>query len=322
MSTTATYITEAGKKATGTVADGGVSYTDALAANNAQLNSGLAEAAAQQPQTKTAEYYDTMGGLYSRMYDEAVAANNAALENARQRAQEATQAQIQSLNAGYQGTNRQLYRDYMNNQRTLPQQMAARGYNGGLSESSRLRLANSYQDALNANEQARLGQQAGYNQQLAQQMYEQQAAADQANQQALQQKLTYSAQLEQARKEQEYQELQDRAAANAAAGDYSEYLNLGYTQEEVDALTRMWLKQNKKLVNTWIKAHPEEAKRLGIKKIKKSSSSTPVYSSGKKGGNTVGTLINGGKPSGTNPISAVGGQGAGGGGARSVMITR
>ena len=48
------------------------------------------------------------------------------------------------LPLSYAGTNRQLYRDYMGNKRTLPQQMAAMGYNGGLSESAQLRLRNSY----------------------------------------------------------------------------------------------------------------------------------------------------------------------------------
>ncbi len=59
----------------------------------------------------------------------------------------------------------------------------------------------------------------------------------------------------------------------AASGDFSGYLGLGYSQDEVDYLTRLWLKQNPKLLNTWIDAHPEEAARMGIKKKKKKGKS-------------------------------------------------
>ena len=92
------------------------------------------------------DYWARMEGYYDQQYNDQVAANNKALEDARARAQEANQAQIDALRQQYQGTNRQLYRDYMQNVKTLPQQMSALGYSGGLSESGRLRLTTSGPD--------------------------------------------------------------------------------------------------------------------------------------------------------------------------------
>ncbi len=213
-------------------------------------------------------YPETMRNYYQQIADEQTAANEAAAAAAAERARAATQAQIDALNAGYQGTNRELYRDYMERQRTLPQQLAAQGYTGGLTESSRLRMGNAYQEALAGNERARLSEESGANAALAQQLFESRMATDQANQQARQQYLQYMAGLE----EQQYQEQQARADQLAASGDFSGYLGLGYSQDEVDYLTRLWLKQNPKLLNTWIDAHPEEAARMGIKKKKKKGS--------------------------------------------------
>lgn len=185
-------------------------------------------------------HWDEMRNLYQQMYDEQVAANNAANEAAAERAREAAQAQIDALNAGYQGTNRQLYRDYMENQRTLPQQMAALGYSGGLSESSQLRLRNAYEEGLNENERARLSQENAANAALAQQLYEAQAAATAANQQANQQRLGYLTALQ----EQQYQDQQQRAATLASAGDFSGYKALGYTDSEIGYLQNIWARQN------------------------------------------------------------------------------
>ena len=219
-------------------------------------------------------YYEAMKQYYQQMYDEQTGANNAAAAAAAEQARAATQAQIDALNAGYQGTNRELYRDYMERERLLPQQLAAQGYTGGLTESSRLRMGNAYQEALAENERARLSEESGANASLAQQLFESQMATDQANQQARQQQLQYLAALE----ERQYQDQQSRADLLAASGDFSGYLELGYSQDEVDYLTRLWLKQNPSLLNTWVAAHPEDAARLGIKAKGKSK---------KKGGGTT-----------------------------------
>ena len=218
-----TYIAPNGQKATGTV---------------------------QQPQEAQPSYWDTMRDYYQQMYDEQVAANNQALEDTRARAQEATDAQLEALRQGYQGTNRQLYRDYMENQRVLPQQMAAQGYSGGLSESSRLRLGNAYQEALAENERARLAEESGANQALAQQLYEAQQAANTANNQAAQNRYGYLAALREAQYQQERADLEARAAMMGSVGDFSVYAQLGYTPAEIARLQAAWNAQHAPAVSS------------------------------------------------------------------------
>lgn len=232
-----------------------VSYID----NNGQKQQGVAEVPTAKASTGNS-YYDNLREGYQTMYDEAVRANQEAAERASQQAREAAEAQRQALATGYQGTNRQLYRDYMAQSRVLPQQMAAAGYSGGLSESARLRLANSYEEALAENERARMGQQASADATLQQRLYEIQAQADAGNQQARQQQLAY----EQAMIEQMRQDQLARADTLAAAGDFSGYKDLGYSQSEIDALTRAWLASNPGMTSAWISAHPADARRLGI----------------------------------------------------------
>ena len=248
MAQQATYIDEAGNKQTGvyntktatplnqTEETTGV-YNTRTATPLAQ-DQGNAGLGASQP--AQGSHWDSMRNYYQQMYDEQTAANNAAYEAAAARAREATQQNIEALNQGYQGTNRQLYRDYMQHQRTLPQEMAARGYSGGLSESAQLRLRNSYEEGLNENERARLAQENSANASLAQQLYEAQATATAANQQANQQRLGYLTQLQ----EQMYQDQQQRAATLASAGDFSGYRDLGYSDDQVSYLESIWARQN------------------------------------------------------------------------------
>ena len=189
---------------------------------------------------KTPDYYTQLGNLYQQAYDDQISANDAALEAAKQRAQEATDAQIAALAEQYAGTNRQLYRDYMNNRRVLPQQMAAMGYNGGLSESSLLRLGNAYEEGLNENERARLAQETAYNQELMKQLYDAQMRTNEANQSARQNLYGQQATLQQMI----YADQQQRAATMAASGDFSEYERLGFSPSEIAYLKQMWRRMN------------------------------------------------------------------------------
>jgi len=189
---------------------------------------------------QTPQFYTDLGNLYQKAYDDQIAANNAALEAARQRAQETTAAQIATLGDQYAGTNRQLYRDYMERRRVLPQQLAAMGYNGGLSESSLLRLNNSYEEGLNENERARLAQETAYNQELAQQLYDAQMRTTEANNTARQNLYGQQATL----KQMIYADQQQRAATMAASGDFSEYERLGYSPSEIAFLKDMWRRMN------------------------------------------------------------------------------
>ena len=225
---------------------------------NGQKQMGVAN----MPKADTApDYYDQQRAGYQNMYDEAVRHNNEQAERAAEQAREAAEAQRQALAQGYQGTNRQLYRDYMENRRRLPQQMGAAGYSGGLSESAQLRLRNSYEEALAENERSRMGQQATADANLANRLYEIRAAADSGNQEAWQQRQAY----EQTLRDQQRQDQISHADTLAAAGDFSGYRALGYTQNEIDAMTRSWLASNPDMKSAWIAAHPEDAERLGIR---------------------------------------------------------
>lgn len=240
---TATYIDQAGNRQTGVYE----AAAEALEAEKGDLS-----------------YWEKLGQSYQKIYEDQVAANNAAAASAAQRAAENIQAQIDALRTQYQGVNKQLYRDYREQERVLPQQLAAQGYSGGLSESSRLRLGTSYEEALQQNEAARLAGETQLNATGAQAQYEARAAADQANLAALQQLNQYQLALEQGRYEQEQTQMQARAETLAAMGDFSGYLGLGYSQDEVDYLTRLWLAENPGLKTLWTQAHPEEAERLGL----------------------------------------------------------
>ena len=90
------------------------------------------------------------------LLEEARAANNDAYALQLEQLRNRIQLQIDNLNEQYQGINRQLYIDYMNGRRDLPQQLAAMGYTGGLRESSLLGLQNNYEGQLAENERARL----------------------------------------------------------------------------------------------------------------------------------------------------------------------
>lgn len=187
----------------------------------------------------TPKFYDEMAELYRQMYADSIAADEEALAAAEQRTQEATDEQLAALAAQYAGTNRQLYRDYMNTRKTLPQQLAAMGYNGGASESSLLRLGTSYEEGLNENERAKAAQEAGLRSQLAQKLYELRAKSSDSRRTSKENLDSRLAAL----KEAAYQNQMQRAAEMAANGDFSEYALLGYSPSEIAWLKRMFPKK-------------------------------------------------------------------------------
>lgn len=213
---------------------------------------------------QSTDYWANQANYYQKAYDEAVASNNKAAAAAAEQALNSTNQQIAKLNEQYQGTNQELYRNYMNSQKNIGQQLAANGYTGGLAESSRIGLDASYQNALNANQQALANDTATLNAAYTNAQYQSQAAADQANANALQNLYSNQAALQQNQYAEAQQNLQNQATTMAAAGDFSGYLNLGYSQDQVDAMTRMWLAENPTYKSAWIAAHPVDAKRLGL----------------------------------------------------------
>lgn len=269
-----------------------VTYVD----DNGERQTGVITGTAEQESTETPEtaeteldYWEKMKHLYAQMYAEAVEANDAQAAAASERAAAAAQEQLDALAAQYAGTNRQLYRDYMTTQKNLAQQMSAQGYSGGMSESARLRLGTSYQEALAENERARIAAAAGISSEQAQNIYEIEAAAAEANRTAAQQQNQYLLALEQERYQYEQALQQARAEQMAAAGDFSAYLDLGYSQAEVDYLTRIWLLENPSAQSAWIAAHPTEAARLGLTGTYAAAASSG-YNGGGSGGSSGGTV--------------------------------
>ncbi len=227
---------------------------------------------AETPSETTTEpqksYLDDLKDQYQKMYDDAVKANNDAAKAAAERALAQVEQGIGELGDQYGSINKQLYRDYMESLRVLPQEMAARGYSGGMSESARLGLDTAYGERLNENEAARIAAIAQLRQQGADAEYQANAARDQANAEAQQNLYTNMINL----LVQQQQDAATKAQNMAQYGDFSGYLDLGYSQAQVDAMKK-----------AWIAANPEMAQALGYV-------SAPSYSrysgSGGSGGTT------------------------------------
>lgn len=89
-------------------------------------------------------------------YTAQIAANDAEAAAKTKLAIEQLQRQKEQVNEEYAKVNRQLYTDTMQQQKTLPEQLAAMGYTGGMTESSMLKGQLSYEQALRDNEEARI----------------------------------------------------------------------------------------------------------------------------------------------------------------------
>lgn len=253
----------------GTSGGGKVTYIDSNGDAQKGTTEGTPEETPGEPQRT---YLDELRDQYQKMYDDAVKANNDAAKAAAERALAQAEKGVGELGDQYGSLNKQLYRDYMESLRVLPQEMAARGYSGGMSESARLGLDTAYGERLNENEAARIAAIMQLRQQGADAEYQANAARDQANAQAQQNLYANMMNL----RLQQQQDAATKAQNMAQYGDFSGYLGLGYTQSEIDQMQK-----------AWIAANPELARTLGYVKTPE-----PVYSSysGSGGGSvTVST---------------------------------
>lgn len=249
----------------GTSGGGKVTYIDPNGDAQKGTTEGTPEETPGEPQRT---YLDELRDQYQKMYDDAVKANNDAAKAAAERALAQAEKGVGELGDQYGSLNKQLYRDYMESLRVLPQEMAARGYSGGMSESARLGLDTAYGERLNENEAARIAAIMQLRQQGADAEYQANAARDQANAQA--QQNLYANMMNLILQQQ--QDAAQKAQNMAQYGDFSGYLGLGYTQSEIDQMQK-----------AWIAANPELARTLGYVK-------TPSYSgyySGSGGGGSV-----------------------------------
>lgn len=240
----------------GTSGGGKVTYIDPNGDAQKGTTEGTPEETPGEPQRT---YLDELRDQYQKMYDDAVKANNDAAKAAAERALAQAEKGVGELGDQYGSLNKQLYRDYMESLRVLPQEMAARGYSGGMSESARLGLDTAYGERLNENEAARIAAIMQLRQQGADAEYQANAARDQANAQA--QQNLYANMMNLILQQQ--QDAATKAQNMAQYGDFSGYLGLGYTQSEIDQMQK-----------AWIAANPELAKTLGYVKTPE-----PVYSS-------------------------------------------
>ena len=244
---------------------GKVTYIDPNGDAQKGTTEGTPEETPGEPQRT---YLDELRDQYQKMYDDAVKANNDAAKAAAERALAQAEKGVGELGDQYGSLNKQLYRDYMESLRVLPQEMAARGYSGGMSESARLGLDTAYGERLNENEAARIAAIMQLRQQGADAEYQANAARDQANAQAQQNLYANMMNL----LLQQQQDAATKAQNMAQYGDFSGYLGLGYTQSEIDQMQK-----------AWIAANPELAKTLGYVKTPE-----PVYSSYSGGGSSGG----------------------------------
>lgn len=240
----------------GTSGGGKVTYIDPNGDAQKGTTEGTPEETPGEPQRT---YLDELRDQYQKMYDDAVKANNDAAKAAAERALAQAEKGVGELGDQYGSLNKQLYRDYMESLRVLPQEMAARGYSGGMSESARLGLDTAYGERLNENEAARIAAIMQLRQQGADAEYQANAARDQANAQA--QQNLYANMMNLILQQQ--QDAATKAQNMAQYGDFSGYLGLGYTKSEIDQMQK-----------AWIAANPELAKVLGYVKTPE-----PVYSS-------------------------------------------
>lgn len=194
-------------------------------------------------------YSEIMQKYYAGQYADALAGNKRTAEAEADAAERDAQDTLDRIRGGYKNTDRQLYREYMENTRTLPQRLAAQGITGGLTESSQVRLANSYGEGLAENERARLAEEAqtysARGARLAAVKTEQERADAEA-------KRAHGESLAKLWQEVEKQRREDAAKAAAllaAAGDYSGYVGMGLTQEQADYLAEIWMGRNNKVAS-------------------------------------------------------------------------
>lgn len=157
--TTTSYIDNSGNKRTGTI-----SYSDALSGNYTAPaattpsvdTSYLTNAVSDAGTSTSIDYLTQLKDQMESDLQTALANADAESSAALQRALSKINQQIDVLNTQYRDTNKQLYTDYMLSKKNLPQQLAALGYSGGLTESSLLGLDTNYGSSLAANERNRL----------------------------------------------------------------------------------------------------------------------------------------------------------------------
>lgn len=232
---TATYIDDNGEKKTGTVLKG---YIDAA---------------------EGTDYYGAQSELYKGMLESQQQANRDAAAAAAEEARISAERQSEKVNTAYGQSDKELFRGYRKAVRDLPQQLAAMGATGGLSETSRVQLETGYGENFNKSQLQRMAELADLT--AAAEAAKRQAAANEAQQNAsaLQNYYGMLGNLGTQKYNEDLAKLQQGAELKAAIGDFSGYVELGLMTEEEAA----------QALKAWIYEHPNMAARLGY--VKQSS---------------------------------------------------
>lgn len=119
-------------------------YSNAMNYINQQKN--------QESMDRYQDYMDQMNSTYDQVAADQAAANQAAVEQA----VNSLTSQKSDIEQSYDDLYRQLYLDRRRAEKNLPQQLAAMGISGGLTESTALGLQTDYTDALRQGEQEKL----------------------------------------------------------------------------------------------------------------------------------------------------------------------
>ena len=195
---------------------------------------------AQTAKSTAKTYAETMSDYYAGIYAAALAENARTAESAAANARSETESALSRLRSAYGASDRELYRDYMEQSRTLPQKLAAQGITGGMTESSNIRLASAYGEAAAENARARISEEETLYAALAQSLARaesEKAASDSAARSERDEKLA-------SLRQEAEKNRAETAALLAAAGDYSGYLSLGLTSEQADYLSQVWAAKN------------------------------------------------------------------------------
>ncbi len=186
----------------------------------------------------TPSYADIMEKYYAGEYESALADNERAAKRTAESAERDAQNAVERIRDSYRSTDRALYREYMENLRTIAQRLAAQGLTGGVTESSRVRLADSYGEGVAENARARLGEEADAYASRDERIAEAEAAREKSDAEARKTQSENLAKLKEKQEDQRREDAQKIAALLASAGDYSGYLQLGLTKEQAEFLRK------------------------------------------------------------------------------------
>lgn len=200
----------------------------------------------ETPSPRRPTYSEVMEKYYAERYADTLAGNARSAEEAYDAAERDAQEAISGIRGGYRATDRQLYREYMENRRTLPQQLAAQGISGGLTESSQVRLADSYGEQLAENERARLSEEAKVYADRDSRMASAKSEQGRADAEARRAHGESLARLWQEAEKNRREDAAKAAALLASAGDYSGYIGMGLSPEQAEYLAGIWMSKNGK----------------------------------------------------------------------------